>query len=286
MNDAKTAALPECIAHVEDWPDDRTPIGLVWDVDPKSVPVGTKLYALAALQSQPAAAGAAGAVQTLIEALKADPEYAWAWHCNVAMAAVDEGLSHYAANKAAAQPDHTKWPPIPLARCNPADVAPQQATPESRKDEARRLVDTLRNDARGGLAATVHDLDAAANLIEASLSATPEPVGEPFGWVCRYLCHADDDGEQRWTDWYFTLSSESVPPKWSRGSYAAQEAVPVFTRPAAAPAVPEVDPLQGAADWFWKAIPDLQASDVAGRLSIGYNRASRLLAAAQAKGGV
>lgn len=67
--------------------------------------------------------------------------------------------------------------------------------------------------------------------------ATPEPVGEPFGWVCRYLCHADDDGEQLWTDRYFTLSSESVPPKWSRGSYAAQEAVPVFTRPASA--VPE-----------------------------------------------
>lgn len=64
-----------------------------------------------------------------------------------------------------------------------------------------------------------------------------EPVGEPFGWVCRYLCHADEDGEQRWTDWYFTLSSESAPPKWSRGSYAEQEAVPVFTRPA--PGVPD-----------------------------------------------
>ena len=58
----------------------------------------------------------------------------------------------------------------------PSLPAPQQATPEPRKDEARRLIDTLRNDARGGRAATVHDLDAAANLIEASLSATPEPL--------------------------------------------------------------------------------------------------------------
>lgn len=52
MTTPQPAALPECIAHVEDWPNDRTPIGLVWDVDPKSLPVGTKLYAL---QSQPAA---------------------------------------------------------------------------------------------------------------------------------------------------------------------------------------------------------------------------------------
>lgn len=77
---------------------------------------------LTALQSQPAAPGVTGAVQTLIEALKADPEYAWAWHCNIAMAAFDEGLSHYAANKAAArflswlaQIDMTTHPDFPKA---------------------------------------------------------------------------------------------------------------------------------------------------------------------------
>ena len=76
-----------------------------------------------ALQSaQPAAPGVTGAMQTLIETLKADPEYAWAWHCNVAMAAFDEGLSHYAANKAAArflswlaQIDTTTHPGFPKA---------------------------------------------------------------------------------------------------------------------------------------------------------------------------
>ena len=56
-----------------------------------------------------------------------------------------------------------------------------------------------------------------------------------------------------------------------------------YTRPA--PGVPEADPLQGAVDWFWQAIPNLKAHDVANRLSIGCNRAARLLAAAQAKGG-
>lgn len=81
-----------------------------------------------ALQSaQPAAPGVTGAVQTLIETLKADPAYAWAWHCNVAMAAVDEGLSHYAANKAAArflswlaQIDTTTHPGFPKAPAQPA----------------------------------------------------------------------------------------------------------------------------------------------------------------------
>lgn len=46
--------------------------------------------------------------------------------------------------------------------------------------EVQRLIDTLRTDASGGRAATVHELDAAADLIEASLFATGEPVVEPF----------------------------------------------------------------------------------------------------------
>ena len=33
--------------------------------------------------------------------LRADSEYAWSWHCNLAMAAYDEGLEHHAANRAA-----------------------------------------------------------------------------------------------------------------------------------------------------------------------------------------
>ena len=35
--------------------------------------------------------------------LKADPDYAWAWHSNIAMAAVDEGMEREAANRAAAR---------------------------------------------------------------------------------------------------------------------------------------------------------------------------------------
>lgn len=42
-------------------------------------------------------------IKGLIDAMKADPEYAWSWHCNIAMAAHDSGAGpHHACNKGAA----------------------------------------------------------------------------------------------------------------------------------------------------------------------------------------
>lgn len=35
--------------------------------------------------------------------LRNDREYAWVWHCNIAMSAVDEGVEHETANRAAAR---------------------------------------------------------------------------------------------------------------------------------------------------------------------------------------
>lgn len=43
------------------------------------------------------------AIDRLRQAIHSDPEYAWSWHCNVAMAAYDEGLDRPAANRAAAR---------------------------------------------------------------------------------------------------------------------------------------------------------------------------------------
>jgi len=43
------------------------------------------------------------AVQTVIQAMQYDPEYAWGWHCNIAMAFVDAGGDHYTANQGAAR---------------------------------------------------------------------------------------------------------------------------------------------------------------------------------------
>ena len=43
------------------------------------------------------------AMDHLRNKFKKDPEYAWSWHCNIAMASYDEGLSKPKANKAAAR---------------------------------------------------------------------------------------------------------------------------------------------------------------------------------------
>ena len=46
----------------------------------------------------------ARAFETLAGAINADPEYAWSWHCNIAMPIKDEmNCSHYSANVAAAR---------------------------------------------------------------------------------------------------------------------------------------------------------------------------------------
>lgn len=45
----------------------------------------------------------AGALKILSRAMKEDEGYAWGWHCNLACAAMDEGLDHAAANRAAAR---------------------------------------------------------------------------------------------------------------------------------------------------------------------------------------
>jgi hypothetical protein len=39
----------------------------------------------------------------LTVAIKDDPDYAWGWQCNIAMASFDEGLNKPAANRAAAR---------------------------------------------------------------------------------------------------------------------------------------------------------------------------------------
>jgi len=45
----------------------------------------------------------AEAFDVLQDHVKADPEYAWSWHCNFAVPIMDStGVTHEAANKAAA----------------------------------------------------------------------------------------------------------------------------------------------------------------------------------------
>lgn len=43
------------------------------------------------------------AVTALEAAMKGDPGLAWAWHCNIAVAMQDEGVSHTVSNAGAAR---------------------------------------------------------------------------------------------------------------------------------------------------------------------------------------
>jgi hypothetical protein len=45
----------------------------------------------------------ADAMKTVIKAMQDDPDYAWSWHCNVAMAFFDAGGDSYTANQGAAR---------------------------------------------------------------------------------------------------------------------------------------------------------------------------------------
>ena len=42
------------------------------------------------------------ALAALSKAMQEDPEYAWSWHCNIAMMAQDAGALHRTANERAA----------------------------------------------------------------------------------------------------------------------------------------------------------------------------------------
>lgn len=63
---------------------------------------------------------------TVSQAIRNDPSYAWTWHCNIAMAAMDEGVDHMTANKLAARflmiltgVDTTKNPAFPKEPVEP-----------------------------------------------------------------------------------------------------------------------------------------------------------------------
>lgn len=87
------------------------------------------------------------AFDVLKNAVNNDPDYAWSWHCNIAMAFVDEGGSHEAANKAAArimsilfEHDITKHPHYQYR-----DISPEQEAKlmESYKELHGEIIDQV-----------------------------------------------------------------------------------------------------------------------------------------------
>lgn len=61
------------------------------------------LKKMGVLNANPSPASAPDAMRVVLDAMRSDPEYAWSWHCNIAMAFVDEGGDHAMANHAAAR---------------------------------------------------------------------------------------------------------------------------------------------------------------------------------------
>lgn len=87
------------------------------------------------------------AMAVVIDALHNSPQYAWSWHCNIAMAAYDEGLDHYRANKAAARfmlslagVDTSKHPGFP----SPSQQDPVTLTDAEMIEAIRPLCDNER----------------------------------------------------------------------------------------------------------------------------------------------
>lgn len=110
-----------------------TTIDCDWGDAVRSMPPGSYPLFLAAPE---APASTAAAMQIVIDAMRADPDYAWSWHCNVAMSFVDAGGDRYTANQGAARFMRL------LANVDPAHELPTEAPAsaqqaEDAKDAAR-----------------------------------------------------------------------------------------------------------------------------------------------------
>jgi len=68
--------------------------------------------------AQPEQEPVLAAMKTVIESMQQDPDYAWGWHCNIAMSFVDAGGDHYTGNQGAARFMRT------LANVEPAHELP------------------------------------------------------------------------------------------------------------------------------------------------------------------
>lgn len=115
---------------VEVYPESKPEIGALTWAEVKAI-----YSAMLAAAPQPAGEPVASAVQTVIEAMQADPDYAWGWHCNIAMAFVDAGGSHYTANQGAARFMRM------LANVEPAHELP--AAPQPHPDDTALLRQAL-----------------------------------------------------------------------------------------------------------------------------------------------
>jgi len=90
------------------------------------------------------------AMKTVIGTMQAEPDYAWGWHCNIAMAFFDAGGDIYTANQGAARFMRL------LANVEPAHELPTAPQPQREwvgldRKEIMQIVDQQGADTKSGL---------------------------------------------------------------------------------------------------------------------------------------
>lgn len=128
------------------------------------------------------------AVNVVIEAMRKDPDYAWSWHCNIAMAFVDAGGDRYTANQGAAgfmrlfagvEPAH-ELPPKPEAAADARAVVGRQLLDAAKQAEQWITQEMISK----GWGHRVDDPPQGShlfNLRAAIRAALGQPVYEPMG---------------------------------------------------------------------------------------------------------
>ena len=147
-------------------------------VSPSDLPT-TLEHAIAGLRTlaaQPAPSGVPQAVQIVIDAMRADPDYAWSWHCNVAMSFVDAGGDAYAANQGAARFMRLLANVEPAHELMPAPAIPAPEGAPALSDEA--ILDTA--EIMRPVLATAQEwklaLEFGHAIARAALAAQPQPA--------------------------------------------------------------------------------------------------------------
>lgn len=136
----------------------------------------------ASVATQPAPTGVPAAMQIVTDAMRADPEYAWSWHCNVAMAFVDAGGDAYTANQGAA-----RFMRI-LANVEPAhELMP---APETQAPEGGELPPMPHPLLIAGGGQAWYSTDQMLDYARAALAAQPQACAD--GTPCVDCCQANE----------------------------------------------------------------------------------------------
>jgi hypothetical protein len=167
---------------------------------PKMLAAYTAIKQALAAPVQPVA----DAMNVVTEAMQKDPDYAWSWHCNIAMAFVDAGGDHYTGNQGAARFMKT------LANVEPAHELPtppaapvQEQEPEQ---ESVGNVEALRHSANEWADMAANGLQWVRNIAE-GISETQEALSD----LEANLVHCREVNDRREVQAFVTITQPAAP---------------------------------------------------------------------------